>query len=141
MMRPMATRTHPLTPDQVATLVCWLAPAGLWLFGSQAGRSTLGPSDVDLGWLADRPVDPLRRLALQEDAAALLGRDVDLVLLDDASPILVRQVLSKGVLLHACLPARAALFAAENASRWADLVRVRRPMEEAMLRRIADAGS
>lgn len=132
---PMA---HPLPATHVATLVSWLSPAGLWLFGSQVGRSTLGSGDVDLGWLAGAPVEPLRRLALQEDAAALLGRDVDLVVLDDASPILVRQVLTKGLLLHEADPTRVARFVAESVTRYADLMRVRRPMEEALLRRIAD---
>jgi predicted nucleotidyltransferase len=139
MMRPMAIRPHALSPEIVADLVSRLAPVGLWVFGSQVGRGQLGPGDVDLGWLAGRPVSFAERLALESDAGALVGRDVDLVVLDDASPVLVRQVLLKGVLLHASAPSRVAAFVADHVSRYADLIIVRKSIEDAMLKRITDA--
>ena len=70
------------------------------LFGSVASGRDRAGSDVDIGVLfGARGVPSLRdRLALAVDLDRACGRDVDLVVLDDAPPLL-RHEASKGVLL------------------------------------------
>jgi len=58
-----------------------------------------GDSDVDLAALFSRPVPVEAVLAARLDLFNLLGRDVDLVDLRRASPILGRQVVRDGRLL------------------------------------------
>lgn len=81
----------------------------VYLFGS-AAHGTNGPqSDLDLAVLAGRPLDPVRRFDVQENLAAALGHDVDLVDLRVASTVFQMQVVSTGrVLLDADRGARAA---------------------------------
>ena len=50
--------------------------------------------------LAREPIPPVRRFDLQEELAAGLGRDVDLVDLGAASPVLSIQVVARGALLY-----------------------------------------
>jgi hypothetical protein len=70
------------------------------------------------------------------DLAAQLGRPVDLVDLDRASPILVMQVLRHGHLLLDRDPARRHRLAAAAPGRYEDLMIVRRPVERALLDRL-----
>lgn len=73
-----------------------------YLFGSVARGEATPNSDVDVGILLDGGVPttlaelPTR---LAEDLSALLGRTVDLVVLDGASPDLIHRVLRDGHLL------------------------------------------
>ena len=75
-------------------------PVALYRFGSQA-QGTAGPeSDVDLAILASEPLSPLSLFDLQEELAALLHRDVDLVDLAPARTVLRMQVVSTGECLY-----------------------------------------
>lgn len=71
----------------------------VYRFGSTADGNLRSDSDIDIAFLQDRPVDPLRRFAVQEAIAALLRRDVDLVDLAAASTVLRMQVVSTGKVL------------------------------------------
>lgn len=68
-------------------------------FGSTAAGVSRPESDVDLAVLCDAPLEPEHRWALQEEAAAMLGRDVDLVDLRRASTVMRMQVVSTGRVL------------------------------------------
>ncbi len=74
----------------------------VYLFGSE-GRGTAGPdSDVDLAVLyAKRPAGTLDslNLALEADLERLLGRSVEVVVLNSAPADLVHRVLRDGRLL------------------------------------------
>lgn len=62
--------------------------AAAYVFGSE-GRGTAGPlSDIEFGLWAARDMDARSELRLQlaGEAEAVLGRDVDVVVLDDAPP-------------------------------------------------------
>lgn len=79
----------------------------VYLFGSLAQDGLHRESDIDLAFLTDQPLDPLQRWALQEDLAALLHTDVDLVDLRSASTVMQAQIVAKGTVLYeADAPAR-----------------------------------
>lgn len=73
-----------------------------WVFGSVARGTSRPGSDVDVALLTGAPasgtIDDLR-LDLAADLASVIGREVDLVVLDRAPTDLVHRVLRDGVLL------------------------------------------
>jgi predicted nucleotidyltransferase len=73
--------------------------AAVYRFGSTVDGNPRAESDIDVAFLPDRPVDPARRFAVQEQLAALLHRDVDLVDLAAASTVLRMQVVSRALVL------------------------------------------
>ena len=67
-------------------------------FGSVAGSGRFHEgSDIDL---CVRGLDSHRYLQALSEAAEIAGRDVDLILLEEALPELVRRTKREGVLLH-----------------------------------------
>ena len=106
-----------------------------YLFGSAAtGRA--GPdSDLDVAVLLAGPLGASRsltyRLKLMTDLGAALHRsDVDVVILNDASPLLAHRVLSKGTLVFERSASDRVRFQVRIASLYADLV----PMFETQIR-------
>ncbi|HEY5619182.1 MAG TPA: nucleotidyltransferase domain-containing protein [Vicinamibacterales bacterium] len=98
-----------------------------YLFGSVAGGRARPDSDIDVGVLLDpcaRRGDTLsRRLTLMAELGAALGRsDVDVVILDDAPPLLAHRVLSKGRLVFERSRAARVRFQVRTAGRYLDLV-------------------
>lgn len=67
-----------------------------YLFGSIARGDDRDDSDVDLAVLLD---DRSCRDRLQEELEAAAGRDVDLLLLEGAPPLLLAEVLREGSVL------------------------------------------
>jgi predicted nucleotidyltransferase len=73
-----------------------------YLFGSLAEGREHRESDVDLGLLLDRRIYPSRaerfdvRLRLIPHLQAAAGREVDLVILNDAPPHLARRIMAHG---------------------------------------------
>ena len=75
-----------------------------YLFGSVA-RGRAGPrSDVDIAVLLEEGLEPFerfeRRLRLMGELEAFCGREVDVVVLNDVTPVLQHQVLRYGRLLY-----------------------------------------
>jgi len=68
----------------------------LYRFGSVADGTDRAGSDLDLAVLPRQPLPALQRWRLQEDLAAVLGRDVDLIDLRSASTVMRAQVLRQG---------------------------------------------
>jgi predicted nucleotidyltransferase len=71
----------------------------MYQFGSTVDGTEHAQSDLDLALLAPSPLPNLDRWALQEDLAAELRRDVDLVDLRAASTVMQAQVLDTGTVL------------------------------------------
>jgi len=71
----------------------------VYRFGSSARGEARTDSDCDLAVLCRTPLARLARFDLQEHLAAALGRDVDLVDLSTASPVLAVQAVFHGRLL------------------------------------------
>lgn len=71
----------------------------VYQFGSTVQGGEHAESDLDLALLARSALPNLDRWTLQEDLAAELGRDVDLIDLRAASTVMQAEVLDKGMVL------------------------------------------
>lgn len=70
-----------------------------YLFGSQVGGRARAEGDVDVAVLLSIEDDFARferQLRLGSEAEEVVGRPVDLIMLNDAPPVLVHQVLKNG---------------------------------------------
>lgn len=103
----------------------------LYLYGSFAQGQITTRSDVDVAllWAAGRRPDFRKRLADQVELSERLGRDVDLVDLNGASPILRMQVLKKGRLLLNRDPSAVNAFFVRTVNEYFDLKQCRREIE------------
>ncbi len=111
----------------------------VYLFGSRAAGKSGKNSDVDVAVLltpaaAKRAFDfQLRR---QEELARILGADVDLVILNEAGPLLKFQVYSKGRLAHVKAPASAEKFKWRAINGYWDWIPSQRIIEKTALARM-----
>ena len=108
----------------------------LWVFGSQAKGTSRRDSDVDLAVLFRRSPSPMELAEARQELAAALGRDVDMVDLVRASPVVAMQVLRHGRLVLDASPRRRRQFAAAVPGRYEDLKILRRQAERALLARV-----
>ena len=72
----------------------------VYRFGSTAHGATSSTSDTDIAVLAQARLLPDMRFDIQEQIAALIGNDVDLVDLLAASTVMAIQVVARGALLY-----------------------------------------
>lgn len=111
----------------------------VWLFGSQAHGTARPDSDVDLGVLyADgrRPDDPIRWYRTLFGRLSALGAgEPDLVLLNDADPVLRRQVIERGRPLLVIDEDHAREFRVRSWMEYLDLAPIRERIQAA--RRVA----
>lgn len=107
----------------------------LWLYGSEAKGKARADSDVDLGGLFRRHPTFLEILEAKVELEEIFRRDVDLVDLDQAFPILGMQVLRYGRLVVDRNPLRRNAFTLRTVSMYEDLKILRRPAEKALFER------
>ena len=98
-----------------------------YIFGSVAHGRTHPDSDIDIAVLLGRPIPDARavnyRLGLARDLGVALGRnDVQLVILNQAPPLLAHRVLSQGTLVFERSRSARVRFQVQTASRYADHV-------------------
>jgi len=98
-----------------------------YIFGSVARGRTRPDSDIDVAVLVNPralAVDPLRyRLGLIADLEAALRRpDVEVVVLNEAPPLLAHRVLSQGRLVYQRSAAARVRFQVQTANRYSDLI-------------------
>lgn len=76
----------------------------VYLFGSQAKGNARKSSDVDIAILLAKGYDSLQsfqlRLQFMKDLESIYGKEVDVVILNQAKPLLQHQVLKYGRLLY-----------------------------------------
>jgi predicted nucleotidyltransferase len=111
-----------------------LQPAAIFLYGTAVTGKLRVDSDVDFAVLVGgATADPFDIASLRTDLEALVGRSVDLAVLDGASPILTMQVLRHGRVLFNRRPALLEDFVVKTLGAYFDLKRTRQPIEDALL--------
>jgi predicted nucleotidyltransferase len=118
---------RPLVDALVVSLTGHDGVVSAYLFGSEAQGRAHRESDVDVGVLLDRHVYPREadrfevRLRLTGHLEAAVGREVDIVILNDAPPHLVRHIMTGGHRLTLADPALDHAHLRATLSRAADL--------------------
>ena len=107
------------------------------LFGSRATGKARDSSDYDVGILPIGALTLGDELELAAALSAAVEREVDLVRLDTADPLVGREVAQNGVCLLECAPGEFAAFRATAMSRWADFDETIAPHRSRFLRRLA----
>lgn len=108
----------------------------VYLFGSTAAGTSRPESDIDIAVLFSDATrcDGMFIIQMRQDLSDLFHRDVDLVCLNDAGPILRMQVLKRGKKLLDRNPRVLVRFIARTLIEYDDLKRTRKPIEEQLLR-------
>jgi uncharacterized protein len=120
-----------------ATLQAFPAVRLAVAFGSVARGSEHARSDVDLALLLD-PDTPEGRQKIEAELGRAAGREVDLVFLDTAPPLLRFEVASDGVLLLARDRNDWVDFRARAMIDWWDWAPTARLINEAAIRRLRE---
>lgn len=105
-----------------------------FLIGSFAAGTARPDSDVDVAVLFGRVPDYMDVLGLRDRLSALVEREADLVVLNDAGPVIRMQVLKTGIRLRAEKGAYEEFFV-RTVNEYDDLKQIRAPIEEAVLRK------
>jgi len=105
-----------------------------FLIGSFATGKSRPDSDVDVAVLFGRIPDHMEILDLRERLSEGLKRDIDLVILNEAGPIIRMQALKTGIRLRAEKGTYEDFFV-RTVNEYDDLKQIRAPIEEAVLRR------
>ena len=109
-------------------------PIAVYVFGSTAAGAVHESSDLDLAVLPREPLTPGARWDLQQELAAALRSDVDLVDLRSASTVMRFQVVTTGELIHDGDPRERAEFEMLALSMYARLNEERREILEQVRR-------
>jgi uncharacterized protein len=109
----------------------------LWVYGSQATGKTTPSSDVDLAVLFTRRPSPEALVCARAEIEGILGRAVDLLDLEQASPILAMQALRHGKLVVDREPRHRVRFMTYLPGRYEDVMDLRRPLERLLRARLA----
>jgi predicted nucleotidyltransferase len=136
MNRPLvdpvpAGEIGPVLASELAEAQC------VFLFGSAETPAFSRESDVDVAVLFPSPLALAGRLALKASLETVLGREVDLVDLRGADPILAFQVLRLGRPIMVRDRKAYDAFVMRTLSEYADLKLDRRPAERALRREAA----
>lgn len=74
--------------------------AAVYVFGSMAAGRNRKKSDIDIALMLSEPIAPMERIKMETEMSNLLQKDVDLVIFDQASPLLQHQILKYGRLVY-----------------------------------------
>jgi predicted nucleotidyltransferase len=72
----------------------------VYVFGSTATGKARKGSDIDVAIMVRGHLDGWARVRLETELSNLTGRDVDLVVFNQATPLLQHQILKNGRLIH-----------------------------------------
>jgi len=110
--------------------------AAAYIYGSFVHGPVRDESDLDVGILFQNGKLPTSRelFDLQVRLSELMDIDVDLVCLNQVSPILCMQVLRKGEKIIDTQPRQTHEFIIRTINGYDDLKRIRKPIEEQILK-------
>lgn len=106
----------------------------VFLFGSFVRGDITSFSDLDIAIFFTGDIDFYRVNDLREDISEMLGVEVDIVVLNNASPVIKMQVLKKGTLLINKDQRAYNEFFVNTVKEYDDLKRTRKEIEEKILR-------
>jgi len=105
----------------------------VYLFGSFLVGDVHQESDLDIAVLFKNKSDLQEQIKLQNDLTRLCGYEVDLAILNGASPIFIRQVIDKGKEVYCGDNKSKNLFIIRVLNEYDDLKYFRRSIEENIL--------
>lgn len=107
------------------------------LFGSEALGQADQNSDIDIALLYNPKKDyqDFDLFQVRQNLSDLMGRDVDVVLLNDASPIVAMQAIKNGIPLFIRDKQVYQKFEIRLITDYADIKRLREPFEKNILKR------
>jgi hypothetical protein len=73
--------------------------AAIYIFGSTAAKKHRSGSDVDIAIMVQVTVDGMERMRWETLLSNLLKRDADVIIFNDATPLLQHQILKYGHLV------------------------------------------
>jgi len=114
-----------------------------YLFGSWVAGKARSDSDVDTAVLLSEENGVARferRLRLMNEVSDVCGREADVIVLNDAPPLLQHQVLKHGRLIFERDRAARVEFEVRAGKIYADLKPMRRFFQEALFREIQEVG-
>ncbi|MBI5665884.1 MAG: nucleotidyltransferase domain-containing protein [Nitrospirae bacterium] len=106
----------------------------VFLFGSYASRQMKTSSDIDIGVLFDETPSFYEMNGLKENLSEVIKREVDLVVLNNASPIIKMQVIKKGIMVFQRYKNDFSAFYGETVKQYDDLKIIRRKCEDNILK-------
>ncbi len=115
----------------------------VYLFGSQAVGKQNAYSDVDIAVLYDESIPASEytdgQISLSIDLSRLLGKNIDIIILNKAAPYLKFQIIQNGVRVYE-KPARTdRTFEAHSIIEYFDFLPIKNLLESAMIKRIKEA--
>ena len=110
-----------------------------YLFGSQARGDTTPLSDVDIAVILEPGAEPTVQARLISDLMLALRRsDIEVVVLNNAPPLLKERAISRGRLLDCRDEAARVRFEVAARREYLDTMRLREVQDRALFRRYSD---
>ena len=106
----------------------------VFVFGSFVTGRITSHSDIDIAILFESLPDVYETNQLRDELTELLNRDTDVIVLNNASPILRMQVLKTGVLILSKERRYFHQFFVDTVNQYDDLKRIRKNCEDSILR-------
>jgi len=101
--------TNPGIKDQIPEDLCrrinnfargHVEIVAIYIFGSIATAKNRAGSDIDVAIMFRSSIKGMERVQLETSLSNLLERDVDLIVFEEASPLLQHQILKYGCLVY-----------------------------------------
>lgn len=105
-----------------------------FLFGSYVSKKMNAFSDIDIGVLFSKYPGIYAINDIKEDLTGLLKKNIDLVALNEASPIIRMQIIKKGVIVFQRHKNEFSIFYGNTVKQYDDLKIIRKKCEDNILK-------